>query len=129
MEKIPIAEETLLTRLVEVENAVSGLKDEISKIVRRQDEMQKSLDLIYADRNILEDIGGKLAELLQLFRSNREKQHETAKDLKAELHDVKLVTHTVSDNFSNLVEQVSKKKTIATTRSLLGKIKILFQRR
>ena len=69
---------------------ISNLSDEIKKVVRRQDELQKSVDLLFADREILEDLQGSIKHLQEIILANQVHQDNTKKDLKADVKEVGL---------------------------------------
>ena len=70
------------------------MEDDLKKVVRRLDTLQKTTDLMMADRNILEDILTRLSAVEQALHLNKEHQTEVQKDMKAGMLDVK---HGVED--------------------------------
>lgn len=102
------------------------IQDELKKLVRRVDTLQKSVDVQVADRNILEDILARLSAVEQALRINRDHQTEMQKDTKADILDVK---HAVEDKIENKIDEVRlgiEDKTIlvkSTTDNIFTKIK------
>jgi len=130
----------------ELKVRIFKLEDLIDKVVRRQDSIQKSLDLIYNDREILEDIQGSIRALHEVSLHSRQHVDNKVDDVKAEVREQGLKVEervekiknsmeqnatdtikTVEDNIGGLVQNIEKKKTIivkeglfTTFRKLLG---------
>jgi hypothetical protein len=62
------------------------VEDELAKITRRLDSLQKQLDLLNNDRNIFEDIQGRLTALEEQWRLTRKNDNEVRKDIKEEIN-------------------------------------------
>lgn len=61
------------------------VEDELLKTNRRLDAIQKQLDLLTADRDILETIQGRLTSLEEQWRLTREHNHAETKNIKEEI--------------------------------------------
>lgn len=85
---------------------------ELKRLSRRMDAMQKSLDLWSGDRNILEDLMGRMISLEQSLHMNREKQGEVQKDIKADIHDLQ----------GELVDKVDEVKKTLDDKELIGTV-------
>lgn len=127
------------------ETKLQGVNDEISKIVRRIEEVNNNVTLIYQDRNILEDIQQSIIALREGTHMTREHQDRAMKDVKAEVIDTKLtmeekvkdvekkventveqVTNTVETNLSGIAKAIEKKKVVKVKDSFIKKF---FRRR
>lgn len=89
--------------------SLRNINEELSRLNRRIDEMQKSLDSLFADRKILEELLGSIAHLKELVLSNQKHQDNLQKDVKAEVIDTKL---EMKDKVTELQEDLSKRKII-----------------
>ena len=87
----------------------SNIEGSLNRLSRRVDTMQKSLDLLFEDRKILEEILGSLAMLKELQFSTRSHQENLTKDIKAEVVDTKM---EVKDKVNEIVGSLDKKKII-----------------
>lgn len=96
------------------------IEDELKKLSRRMDAMQKSLDLWSGDRNILEDMMSRMISLEQALHMNREKQGEVQKDLKADIHDLQ---GSVEDKVDGVQKSLDNKEIIVVPKDRFGKIK------
>lgn len=76
---------SLPERLTKVEIGLEQTTDELSKNTRRLDELQRSLDIVSGDREILEDIQGKLAEVKEAVKLNSEALNNSKRELRDEL--------------------------------------------
>ena len=61
------------------------IKDELEKITRRLDGIEKQLDIQIADRDILESIQGRLTSLEEQWKLTRQHNHEETKNIKEEI--------------------------------------------
>ncbi len=93
----------VLQSLERIENLISHLIDEEKKTKRAVDTVQKSTDLVYQDRQILEDVVGGIGSLRDILLKNREHQETVRRDLKA---DVSGVTDKVEEVKKDVVEIV-----------------------
>ena len=62
------------------------VEDELSKVSRRLDTIQKQLDSLNADREILETIQGRLSSLEEEWKLTRQHDNEVRKDIKEEIN-------------------------------------------
>jgi hypothetical protein len=72
-------------RVTAVESGLDKVNDELSRNTRRLDEIQRSVDVVSADRAILESIQGKLTELKELVKINSDSLTSTKKELRDEM--------------------------------------------
>ena len=63
--------------------------DQLANITRRLDSLQKTLDLLYQDRNMLEDIVSRVKMVENALHLNKEHQTEVQQDIKHEVASVK----------------------------------------
>ncbi len=104
----------------EVQIVLARLEDEIKKVIRRVDGLQKSVDLLYQDREILEDMQGSIKSLQEVLLYSRQHVDNAVKDVKAEVIEqgfkveekVQAVKTSVEDNISGLVQNIEKKKNV-----------------
>jgi chromosome segregation ATPase len=114
---------------------LNRLEDEIKKNSRRIETMQKSLDLLYEDRSILEDIVAKLNTLLEQFQLNRNRSEKQTQDIKFEVQEVKDkvedkigdVGNTVEKNIGTLVSEMKQKQVVTIKEGFFAKIKKLIK--
>ncbi len=76
--------ETKVT-LEELKVSIQKLCDEQQKATRRIDTLQKTADLLFADREILENVVGRLTSLEERINLSRQHDDLANKDLKAEI--------------------------------------------
>jgi hypothetical protein len=62
------------------------VEDELGKLSRRMDDLKKTIDTLYQDREILEDIQGRLTALEEQSRLTRQHDIESKKDIKYEIN-------------------------------------------
>lgn len=104
----------------EVQIVLARLEDEIKKVIRRVDGLQKSVDLLYQDREILEDMQGSIKSLQEVLLYSRQHVDNAVKDVKAEVIEqgfkveekVQAVKMSVEENISGLVQNIEKKKNV-----------------
>ena len=107
------------------------LEDELKKVVRRQETMQKSLDLLYEDRGILEDIVAKLTTLQEQFAKIRDRYDKNTKDIKQEVTGVGETmaikteegTAEVTEKLGLVVNSLAEKKVIEIKPNFISKIR------
>lgn len=90
------------------------IQDELKRLVRRVDTLQKSVDIQIADRNILEDILARLSAVEQALHMNKDHQTEMQKDLKA---DVKDVQAAVEDKVNEVKNTIGEKTIVVKSKS------------
>lgn len=114
------------------------LGDEFAKLTRRIEQLQKSLDLLYEDRSILEDMQAGIRALQEVLLHNRKHMDNVVKDVKAEVIEqgmkvedkVDSVKETVEDNISDLVQNIEKQENVVLIKEgLLKKFKRFIARR
>lgn len=66
----------------------NNITDELEKITRRLNGLQKQLDLLNGDREIFETIQGRLTSLEEQWKLTRQHDHAAQKDLKEEVNIV-----------------------------------------
>ena len=114
----------------ETQLGLSKLKDEVKGLSRRVDTLQKSVDLLSQDRNILEDLLGGIRSLEGILLANRTHQDLKSQDIKADIKDVQdsvektasEVQETVEINVGALATEVSSKKIIVFKKEVTGVI-------
>lgn len=93
--------------------AKNEMIDQIKKIVRRIDSLQKTVDLLFEDRSILEDIQGRLTAVEEQLKLNRQHDNQVRKDIKEEIQTVgQNVQGAVEDKIDEINNQIEKKKII-----------------
>jgi len=95
-------------------NKLQGISDELSKMVRRIEEVNNNLTLIYQDRELLEEIQQNITALREGIHMSREHNERVVKDVKAEVIDTKL---TVGEKVKNV-----EKKVEATAEQMANKV-------
>ena len=102
---------------------VSKLEDAVKKVVRRTDEIQKAVDLLFADREILEDLQASVQALKEIIIQNQQHQ-DTARTLVQA--DVKVMT----DEVRGMKENIEDKTVIVKSKNkgFLDKLTRLFKR-
>ena len=64
---------------------MEDIKQELEKITRRLDSLEKRFDIADSDRNILEDVVGRLTSLEEQQKLTRQHDNEVRKDIKEEI--------------------------------------------
>lgn len=67
------------------------ISDELKRLSRRIEEIGKTLDLLYQDREILEDVLSRMTAVETAIHLQRSNATENAKDIKENIDDVKNV--------------------------------------
>ncbi len=113
-----------MDKTIQVELAKIG--DEIKKVVRRQDEMQRSLDLLFSDRQILEDVQGNLKHLQEIILANQQHQDQNKNDLKQEIREGNAITE---NKVHDIVNKIDSNTVIIKSKSIgiIDKLKKLFK--
>jgi len=115
---------------------LNRLEDELKKVVRRVDTMQKSLDLLYEDRSILEDIIGKVQSLQEQFALNRNRQEKHTQEVKSDIQGVQEKVETkfdevgesVDKNIGILVKEMKLKQIITIKEGFFAKLRGLLKK-
>ena len=99
----------------------NSLQDELKKLSRRIDTMQKSVDILNDDRNMLEDILTRLSAVEQALNLNKDHQIEMNKNIKEEIREAGVI----AENAVLEVKDSLSEKTIvvSNTNNLFDKIK------
>ena len=107
---------------------LSEIKDGQKKIIRRLDEIQKDVTLIYEEREILEDIQGSIKHLQEIILANQEHQDNARNSLKS---DVKKVEFAVQDKVDEVKNTIEDKTVIvkSSTGGIFKKILALLPKR
>lgn len=112
--------------------------DEFAKLTRRIEQLQNSVDLLYEDRSILEDMQAGLRALQEVLLHNRKHIDNAVKDMKAEVIEqglkvedkVDSVKESVEDNISDLVQNIEKQENVVLIKEgMLKKFKRFITRR
>lgn len=99
---------------------IAKFEDELKKVVRRVDQIQKSVDILYQDREILEDMQGSIQALKEVLLHNRQHMDTAVKDVKAEVIEqgakvedkVNQMKNSVQDNLTGLVQNIEQKSVV-----------------
>ena len=145
MKKLPKTQDNRLgeieSRLSKLELSDSKTHTILEKVIRRIETLQKTVDLLYQDRNIQEDIQAAIHSLKEVLLANRQHQDFAMKGLKFDVgeaeeaitekinkvkEEVKDTKETVEQNVGELVTEISKKKIL--DNSFLKKITRIFRR-
>ncbi len=90
----------LSERVTKVEIGLDEVSNELSRNTRRLDEIQRSVDVVSADRAILEDLQAKMTELKEIVKMNSENLVSTKRELKDEFR----VATELMDNRIKMLE-------------------------
>ena len=88
-----------------IELELGKISDELKKVTRRINDLQKSVDLLYKDREILEDLQGSVRKLQELQLNARQHSDTVAQDIKFEIKDSQIKTE---DKIEEKVEQAKE---------------------
>lgn len=108
--------------LLAIENVVNELK----KVNRRLETLQSSADLIYKDRELLEDIQASGQALKQIILLNQEHQDNNAQHVKADIKDVGVKVENKVDEVKNtmnektIIVKTTKENVFTKLRKLIG---------
>lgn len=95
----------------DIQDLKDYIKDEIGKIVRRQDSLQNSIDLINADREILENIQGRLTSLEEQTKLSRQSDKEAQKNISYQINKVdEAVRTTIQEEVGEMKDVIESKK-------------------
>lgn len=95
-------------------------EDQHKQIIRRLESLEKNLEIVLKDRDMLEDIILRVDNLNNAILMNREKQHEVQKNISADIKDVQ---NAVEDKVSEVKTIMDNKEVIKLDKSKFGKIK------
>ena len=93
---------------------VNDTTEELKKIIRRIDSIQKSVDTLNNDRNMLEDIITRLSAVEQALHLNKQHQTEMTKELKAEVRESGAI---VDNSVQEIKDKITDKTVIVKARS------------
>ena len=97
-------------RVTAVELNLDKVNDELSKNTRRLDEIQRSVDVVSTDRDILEDLQGKMVELKEIVKMNSDNLASTKKELKEEFRtNVEIMDNRIKEIENPPIEGEGKK--------------------
>jgi len=113
------------------------IEDELKKVVRRCDVMQKSLDTLYEDRGIMEDTLTKIGELQEQLTLLRSRYDKNTQDIRQEIQNIKEkvdvrignVGDQVEKNIGTLVTEMKTTQVVTVREGFFDRIKMLFKRR
>lgn len=116
---------------------IAKFEDELKKGVRRVDQIQKSVDILYQDREILEDMQGSIQALKEVLLHNRQHIDNAVKDVKAEVIEqgakvedkVNQMKDTVHDNLTGLVQNIEQKSVVVVKEGFFKKFAKLLRGR
>ena len=100
------------------------LEELIKKLTRRIDTVQTSVDQVLQDRNILEDLVLRVAELENAMHMNRETQMDVQTEMKK---DIKSVQFAVEDKVDEVKKEIDDKK-IVVEQGKFDKLKKVFKK-
>lgn len=101
------------------------MEEDLKRIVRRLDSLQRTIDLLYNDRNILEDVVSRLLAVEQSLQLNKAHQTEIQKDIKADVRDVQNIVESKVDEVRG---EISNKTILVSNReSVFIRIKKMFK--
>lgn len=83
---------------------LQGLEDEMKKITRRQDDLQKELSILTDERKILEDIQASIQYLKQIIVDNQQHQDNTKRDLRADVKESQFAMEDKVDEIKKMVD-------------------------
>ena len=104
---------------------IAKLGDEIKKVVRRVDQLQKSVDLLFADRQIIEDVQGSIKHLQEIILVNQTHQDNAKKDLKADVKEVQNMVEAkidevkINQDENTLIVKSQKENIIDKVKNLI----------
>lgn len=90
------------------------------QVIRRLDSLEKNMELVLKDRNLLEDIELQLSELKTALHMNRERQGEVKKELSADMKDVQ---NAVEDKVQEIKDIVDNKEILLVKSNVFDKVK------
>lgn len=116
---------------------IAKFEDELKKVVRRVDQIQKSVDILYQDREILEDMQGSIQALKEVLLHNRQHIDTVVKDVKAEVieqgakveNKVNQMKDSVQNNLTGLVQNIEQKSVVVVKEGFFKKFAKLLRGR
>ena len=101
------------------------IKQELKNLTRAVYEVAEYQQVTIKRMEILDDISEKLEALTQVMQSNREKQGEVHKDLKA---DVKKIEFAVEDKVQEVKDMVDGANFLVVKKGILDKVKKIIKK-
>lgn len=98
------------------------ISDELKKMSRRLDSIQGTVDLLFKDRDMLEDLVNRVSQLEHALNMNREHQTDVSRDIQNEVKKIELAVEDKIDEVRMSVED----KTIivkSSSESIFNKLK------
>ena len=97
-------------------------KDDVKKLVRDIGDIKQYLELVYKEREVLEDIQGSIKHLQEIILQNQNHQDNNKKDLKADVKDIQNIVESKVDE----VKQEMDTKTViikSSKENIFSKLK------
>ena len=94
--------------LSELDLSFKKLQDTVKSNTKRVDVLQKTVDLLSQDRDILEDLQGGLRSVEEVLLANREHNRSHIKDLKADVRQVEAKVELEAGNVKDKIEEIPK---------------------
>jgi MinD-like ATPase involved in chromosome partitioning or flagellar assembly len=85
------------------------IEEELKNLKRRMDSIQKTLDLLYNDRTLLEDVVNRLAQVENAVHLNREHQVEVQQQTKS---DIEQIGSDTADKVEEIKKTIGEKTII-----------------
>ncbi len=98
----------------------------VKQVLRVVNNIQKSQDMLFADRQILEDIMISMSQYKSMSVLNREHQDSMFKQLQSEIQEMKTSVNDVGDTLDKK-QDVQKNTVILKDPSLIDKVKQAIQ--
>ena len=110
MPSIPTTEpqNNINERVTAVELNLDKVNDELAKNTRRLDEIQRSVDVVSADRDILEDLQGKMVELKEIVKTNSDVLQANKKELRDEIRTNTELSEQNTKELESRIEAIEK---------------------
>lgn len=100
------------------------MTDEFKKSHRDMDQLQKTVDLLYKEREIMEDTQGSIQSFKELSIHNRNHQDNAIKGVKTDINQVKEAVELKIDEVKNIMDDhtviVKKKGLFDMIKKMLG---------
>ncbi len=81
------------------------ITDELKRLSRRIEEIGKTADLLFNDREILEDILHRLGAVESALNLNRSTATENARNTKADINEVKEIVEAKVDEVNQTIDE------------------------
>jgi len=101
------------------------IEDELKSLNRRMERVEKKIDLIDSDRQILEDILGRMTQILEVWKITRQHDNTVRKDIKEEIN---LVGDKIEASVETKIEEMGSSFK-SRKKSKKGWFKKLIERR